>query len=361
MVSVIFNPQPRKEVSLMEMRMPLKTTWVVIAMLLVLAICRPLFADQIVMKNGDRLTGEIVRMENRTLVVETSYAGEIAIQWEQVSSIETDSVVHVVLEDNTAAHGVVKTVDTGTLQMKTDALAEPVRFSADRVAGINPPVKSPVTFKGRVNAGLDIKDGNTETKSYYGDGEIEARTEKNRYIFGGEANREEESGEETADNWLLYSTYDHFVSQKWFLYTKANFEQDDFADLNLRTTLSAGTGYQFLESEVKNLSARIGLAYVNEDYSIEGQDDDYTAGLWNVQYDHYFFDKFIQFFHNHEGIVSLEDSEDLLIRTRTRLRIPLQKGFNTTLQYNWDWDNTPAPGNERVDERYLFTLGYSWE
>jgi len=328
---------------------------------LVTAFYRPLLADEVVMKNGDRLSGQVIKMENQILTVRTSYAGEIAIQWDQVASVETDSIVHVVLEDKTAIHGVVETTGTGELQLETKDLTEPSRFKAGRVAAINPTPERPVKFKGRVNAGLDIKKGNTDTEAYYGDGELEARTEKNRYTIGGEVNQEEESGTETADNWLIYSLYDHFLTQKWFFYANANFEQDDFQDLNLRTTIGVGSGYQFFESKTKNLSVRGGLAYVNEDYTIADQDNDYTAGLWNVKYDQYLFDQFVQFFHHHEGLVSLEDTADLLIRTRTGLRIPLRRGFNTTLQYNWDWDNAPTPGTDRVDERYLFTLGYSWE
>ena len=342
-------------------RMLWKTQAALISAVLALAVCQPLFADEVVMKNGDRLSGQVISMENQTLRLETSYAGEIAIRWDQVATLEPDSDAHVILQDKTAAQGMLKTTGAGQLEVKTDALSEPLRFSAGRVTAINPPPEPPVKFKGRMNAGLDVKKGNTDTEAYYLDGELEARTEKNRYTFGGEANREEESGEETADNWLLYTAYDHFLTQKWFLYTKAGFEQDDFQDLNLRTTISAGSGYQFFESEMKNLSVRGGLAYVNEDYSVANQDNDYTAGLWNVQYDHYLFDKFFQFFHHHEGIVSLEDAEDILLRTRTGLRIPLRKGFHTTLQYNWDWDNAPTPGTDRVDERYLLTLGYSWE
>ncbi len=80
-----------------------------------------------------------------------------------------------------------------------------------------------------------------------------------------------------------------------------------------------------------------------------------------MKYDQFLFEKSVQFFHFHEGIASLEDTEDVFIRTRTGLRIPLRKGFNTTVQYNWDWDNSPAPDKDRVDERYLVTFGYNWE
>ena len=341
--------------------MHLKLETAVISFLLVMALWQPLGADEVTMKNGDRISGEIIRMENGMLTIKPSYAGELSLQWEEVASMTTDATVKVLLEDDSALHGRVTGVEAGKLRLEAAAFPEPLQFSTDRVTGINPPSPPLVTFKGRVNVGMDVKKGNTDTEAYYGDGELVARTDKNRYAIGGEINQEEESGQETADNWMLYMMYDHFLTQKWFIYTKAGFEQDDFKDLNLRTTLGAGSGYQFFESAKKNLAVRGGLAYVSEDYSVEGQDEDYSAGLWQVEYDHFLVDRLLQFFHHHQGTVSLEDSEDLLIQTRTGLRIPLSKGFNTTFQYNWDWDNAPTPGTDRVDERYLFTLGYSWE
>ncbi len=176
------------------------------------------------MKNGDRLSGQIIGMKNHTLTIETPYAGQINIQWDQVTSIETDSIVHVVLEDKTAGHRIVKKTETGELKLKTENLMEPLRFSISQVEFINPPIEPSVKFKGGVNAGIDINKGNTDTDAYYLDGELVARTKKNRYTVGGEVNREEESGEETADNWFLYTSYDHFLTQKWYFYTKANFE-----------------------------------------------------------------------------------------------------------------------------------------
>jgi putative salt-induced outer membrane protein YdiY len=332
----------------------------IVGFLLTITFCGSTFADEVLIKNGDRISGQIIGMKNHTLTIETPYAGQIIIQWDQVTSIETDSIVHVVLEDKTAGRGILKKTETEELTLETENLMEPLRFSISQVEFINPPSEPSVKFKGRVNAGIDVHKGNTDTDAYYLDGELVARTQKNRYTVGGEVNREEESGEETADNWFLYTSYDHFLTQKWYLYTKANFEQDDFKDLNLRTIIGAGSGYQFFEEGLRNLSVQGGIAYVNEDYSISGEDNNYSAGIWNVDYDQYFFNKFIQFFHHHEGTIGLEDTEDLLVRTRTGLRIPLGNSFNTTFQYNWDWHNTPAPGTDRVDERYLFTIGYRW-
>ena len=38
-------------------------------------------ADEVRLKNGDKLTGQVVRMEEEKLVLKTTYAGEIAIAW----------------------------------------------------------------------------------------------------------------------------------------------------------------------------------------------------------------------------------------------------------------------------------------
>ncbi len=38
----------------------------------------------------------------------------------------------------------------------------------------------------------------------------------------------------------------------------------------------------------------------------------------------------------------------------------LTDAFTATAEIDVDWDNTPAPGNDRVDTRYLFNLGYGW-
>ena len=269
--------------------------------------------------------------------------------------------IYVVLSDGTSIRGVVSQDETGRLQVKTELLKEPLTFDLAQVEFINPKPPGPsLKLSGRVNIGADISKGNTDTEAYHVDGELVARTEKNRYTVRAEVNLEKESDRKTADNALLSMSYDHFMTEKWFFYTNADFEKDEFKDLNLRSTVGAGAGYQFFETELKNLLVRGGLAYVNEDYDVEVQDQDYSAGRWAVGYDQYFFEKCVQLFHHHEGIISLEDKEDIVIRARTGLRFPLGKSFNTTAQYNWDWDNSPPPDKDRVDERYLFTLGYSW-
>jgi len=101
-----------------------------------------------------------------------------------------------------------------------------------------------------------------------------------------------------------------------------------------------GAGYQFFDTEDRSLALEGGLTYVNEDYE-EEEDDSFAAGRWAVRYTEMLFGGATQFFHDHEGIVSVEDPDDMIFRAQTGLRFPLVKNLSGTLQYNVDWQNTP--------------------
>ena len=48
-----------------------------------------LFADQIVLKNGDRLTGTIEKSDDKSLVIKSEFAGEVTVQWDAVQEINS--------------------------------------------------------------------------------------------------------------------------------------------------------------------------------------------------------------------------------------------------------------------------------
>ena len=65
------------------------------------------WADQVVMKNGDRITGTIVKQDGKTITVKTANFGVVTAPWDQVASIQSDQPVNVVLKDGKALVGTV--------------------------------------------------------------------------------------------------------------------------------------------------------------------------------------------------------------------------------------------------------------
>jgi putative salt-induced outer membrane protein YdiY len=314
-------------------------------------------ADEVWLKNGDHLTGKVKSLDGGTLLFNTAYAGDLSIKWEEVVNLRTDDPVKVVLGDETSAQGPVTPGDSGKVKVKPEQVAEPVTVDLANIKTINP--KPPVTKRFRANVGYSLSDGNTNTEDIYADAEFVARTIDNRYTIGARYKRSENENVKTEDNAFGYMKYDHFFTKKWYGYANATGEQDEFKDLDLRTTLGAGAGYQFIESERTHLSLEGGLSYVDENY-IVNEDNSFAAGRWGLRFDHFILPKSLQYFLSHEGLQSVEDSDDLLLFTQTGFRVPFYKNLNITAQFNWDYDKSPSPGKKESDYTYLLTLGYNW-
>lgn len=321
-------------------------------------ICLPLAADEIRLDNGDRITGTVERLEQGKLVVTTAYAGEIEIAWEAVVGLTTEDAATVVLTDGTRLRGVVSTPEEGSLSVRSPDLDRPATLELARIEAIDPPEAPPVRLSGDVQLSLVSARGNTDRESLVLQGELQARTEVSRYTFGAQIDEAEEDGNETASRATAYLGYDLFLSEDWYLASNARFTEDDFQDLNLRSSVGLGIGHQFWERERSKLSLELGASYVNEDFLV-AEDESYAAGRWALDVTLPLASG-ASFFHNHTGLLSLEDSDDLLIQSRTGLRFSLFRSFIATAQVNFDWDNSPSPGREKDDTTVLLTLGYEW-
>lgn len=328
-----------------------------IAVLGVLITNNSLQADEVWLKNGSRIKGVVVTTEEEKLIFKTTFAGDMAITWAEITNLSTDAPIKVLFIDGTTAQGVVFSGEAGKISMKSEQIETPMTFNLAQVKGVNPPPA--VTFKGRVNIGVNITQGNTDSKTYYGDAKIIAKSEVNRFTLGGRYNYAEDDDHKTEDNQTGYIQYDHFLTDKWYFLANAAGTKDDFKDLNLRSSAGLGMGYQFIETKKTNLSLELGPSYVNNDY-IVADDDSYAAGRWAVNFDHFLYKNFIQFFHDHVGLISLSDTSDLFVQSQTGFRFTVYQGLNATAQLNFDWDNAPSPGIDNTDEAYLFTLGYQF-
>ena len=67
------------------------------------------WADQVIMKNGDRITGSIVKQDGKTITVKTVNFGVVTASWDQVASVSTDQPVNVVLKDGKTLLGTLTT------------------------------------------------------------------------------------------------------------------------------------------------------------------------------------------------------------------------------------------------------------
>jgi len=334
---------------------------VIMASLFMLLTAKNVVADEIWLKNGDRITGTVKKMEDKVLIFKTPYAGEMSIQWDEITAVTTDAPIETVLDDDTSFLGSMVPAPEGKIELQlVGETVERLAVDLKEVKAINPtPPERELEIKARLNIGVKIETGNTDKEEYDVNGELSLRSERNRFFFYGEYELDKTDGDKTAENSKGFGKYDRFITQKFYIYGSTFFETDVNKDLDLRLVPSVGPGYQFYETELTNLWVELGPAYVIEKYD-ESDDDEYMAGLSRINFDHFFFKKIFQFFHFDQVLLSLEDTSDIVILSRTGIRMHFHKYFNLTAQWNWDWDNDPAPGDNRSDHEYIVSVGVQY-
>jgi len=329
--------------------------------LMLLAVA-PLAADELLMKDGSRLLGKVLKQQDGTLDFETTYAGTIKVKWEEVSELHADKPVRIMLDneelyettDITQADGaaVVTAVTDGTaVSVEPDAIAfinpEPWRYGVGH------------RFTGRANLALKSQRGNTVSDEIDMDGELGWRWKDDRVTAYGQLEKDSSFGETTAQNWLLTGKYDHFQTERFYYGANTGFEHDEFADLHLRSKIGPHVGYQFFERPTLNLSTDIGVTYVDEDF-IDAQDDDYMALSWLVSYDWFIIPDHIQFYHRHNGLLSMQEVGDLVINSWTGFRFPLYLGIVASIEAEVNYDGGVPPDVDSKDTTYRAKLGYQW-
>ena len=55
------------------------------------------WADQVTLKNGDRVTGSIVKKEGNNLTIKSDLMGVVTIPWDQITEIKSAEPLNVVL------------------------------------------------------------------------------------------------------------------------------------------------------------------------------------------------------------------------------------------------------------------------
>ncbi len=326
------------------------------------ALSSPIFADEIQFKNGDKLTGKIVRLEDGKFIVQSAVAGEIKVDPALIKTFSTDTPVELHLKDGTvinqkvAADGEGKVVTSaeGTVKSQPVAIAD--------VAKLNPP---PVQWTGDVSAGLLLTRGNSNTDNINVAFNLLRRTDNDRITFGGAyfyGRQEDPDTEEkitTQDNWFVFGKYDYFFTPKFYGYGTARIERDRIANLDLRFTPGAGVGYQWIDKPDMKFATEAGITWFYETYSNDTPNDDHFAARLAYHFEKSFNDK-IKFFHNLEYYPSVEDLGDYFITTDAGIRATLTKTMFTEFKVQLNYDSTPAEGADNTDVRYIASVGFTF-
>jgi len=242
-----------------------------------------IFADQITLKNGDKITGKIVKKDGDKIVIETESAGTITILWAAVDKITSDAPLTIELSDGQNVKGTVATVDNkvevetkdaGKVVVDKDKItvardeAEQVKFVTERDRMANPSFGD--LWTGSADVGYSLTTGNSKTSAFTAGARAVRETTKDKITVYANAiqasNRTTGVKVTTAKAVWFGGRYDYNINKKLFVFGSADFESDAQQLLDLRMVLGGGFGYRAIRNEKTQLDIFGGADYNREYY-----------------------------------------------------------------------------------------------
>lgn len=319
-------------------------------------------ADELLLKDGSRLIGTVTKQDgSSTLDFNTTYAGTIKVKWAEVEKITTDQALTLLLA-NGETREVISAQNTpeGVATVASSGTAE--TFALDDVSYVNPEpwrLGEGWHWEGKVSTELNRERGNSEKDEYGADFSTTFRRVDDRINLSGDYDRETSNDVLTDDDWRFNSRYDHFVNKQFFYGLNVGLEHDRFADLKLRTLIGPVVGYEFFESKATNMGVTGGPMYVVEDF-YDADNNEYTAFGWQFHYDLFLIPDKVQFYHRHNGLLSMEDTENFVWDAWTGLRFPIYAGIFAATELLIEYDGGAPEDVDNTDTTYNIKLGYEW-
>jgi putative salt-induced outer membrane protein YdiY len=239
-----------------------------------------LWGDQIVLKNGDRITGIIQKKDGANLVVKSDLIGWITIPWEAVTAITSEEMLTVVLPDGRSTQGKIAVKDQ-KLEILTatgkETVLQPqvghIRNAEEQQAWER--LQNPGFFSlwtGFADVGISLARGNaaTNTVSVAVNASRSTRTDKTaahfQQIFS--------SGKWTDGTSVTTAkairggwAYNRNLGPRLFLNLFNDYEYDAFQSLDLRFVFGGGAGYRAVKKENTSLDFLGGADYSREKFS----------------------------------------------------------------------------------------------
>ncbi len=253
----------------------------VVGLLLLLAI--PALADQVVLKNGDRLTGSIAKSDGKSLVIKTDYAGDVTVKFDAIQSITSASDLNVTLGGKTVVGPVTTNGDDVVVTTKA---AGPVEAPKSSVTMLRSPAEQAAYEKslhpgfgqgwaGGANLGFALTAGNSETKNL-NIGFNAVRTgfhdkltlyETSIYATTSKLALQPIPSQTTANSNGGGIRYDHDFAPRVFGFGSGDFFNNSLQNLDLRYILGGGIGFHAIKTPNTTLDLLAGMNYTHESFS----------------------------------------------------------------------------------------------
>ncbi len=308
----------------------------------------------VVLDTGETLRATLVERTEEHVVLDHPLLGRVTVPASRVVSV---SAISPPADGSASASGGVPPVSaTGS----SNASAPPApQAEPAPPPPAPPPEEEAAKWSGKVEAGLNGSEGNTEQLSLRFGASIERKTDKDVLTASANYRLKTENGDRTQNELFLKERFEWLLPPTpWSVFIESNQEYNEFRDYDFRVDALVGVGYRFIDEEKTKLVGRVGVGAAKEFGGID--DDIYPTALASLEFSHQITDR-IAFSAYGEYKPDLSDFDNYQLLGRASFDIALNDSKSLFLKLGIEdrYDNAPGTA-EANDIDYFASIVYAF-
>ena len=314
--------------------------------------------DVITLANGDRITGEIVRMVRGRLELKTDDAGTIYIEWDIVVRIQATRQFEVETMTRQRIYGALATPADRRLQIGD----VPTPLPLDEITQITP-INAGFWKKleGAVNAGFSYTKSSGVAQINLS-GNVRYRRPEFVVHLSGSATLTDQSDEDQADDRSAVElAYARYRGPNWFISGATRFENNESLGLELRSQIGGLIGRRLLSTNLAQMQAGAGIVG-NDEQGVDTEATQNIEGLFSFTTSYYSYDgSKTNLDFSFQYYPSLSNWGRQRVQLDNSLKRDIYKDLNAAMTLYFTFDSAPPnPSAARSDLGITFSLGWSF-
>ena len=314
--------------------------------------------DVVVLRNGDRLTGEVRELNRGRLSLQTDDIGTIDIEWDKVASVDAAATFSVEDQDGRQFFGALR---PGLRPAELRIVSTLGDWTLDllRVVVIQ---RLGATFWQRLDGSIDAGVSYTSSSELLKI-DLSARIVMTRRTYevslDGESTMTRQTDVEDTRRNNLTLAYGRRYSNHWVAFGQGQVEQNRELGFDVRGALAAGGGRYLVQSRRQRLLSGLALS-VNREKPLEGETTTNIEAALLLTYDLFAYDfPKVDVYADLVGFASLSDWGRTRLEADVRVKRELVKDFTISLRAYESYDSRPpTAGADRHD--YGASFGFGW-
>jgi len=276
------------------------------------------YADEIYLKNGDRISGTVVSEDDRSVVIDSEAMGEV--------SVDRSHVARLVIG-----------------KAETEVKKEELKL-----------------WQGEITAGYNRSDGNTQNGQLTTGFRAKRKTDDDEFDLRGDAYYSSSNEKMDGQKWSSVIRYAFsFWERKWYNFYKLESDHDRFANIDYRLVPSAGIGYWFSDEPDWKMMVELGGGFEHTVFRDDTADSDEAVLIPRGFVQKLFFGRVTL----SEDIIvypSLTDTGEYRLHSETVLTTPVSDALSLRVSFIDDY-NADAPKDTKKNDILTTTsLVYSF-